>query len=117
MIRLSNAGEKFWDSGTSANTGASGMLTASRLNLVNLHPLVISIHKTPGSSRVGSGANACSFVPQNHFSSVDGTKADFEMMKVDWRDVSKKFFDTVQPNGILKPTAYTNSPGTYDISE
>ena len=93
------------------------MLTASRLNLVNLHPLVISIHKTPGSSRVGSGANACSFVPQNHFSSVDGTKDDFEMMKLDWRDVSKKFFETVQPNGILKPTPYKNSTGTYDIGE
>ena len=30
---LSNAAEKIWDSGTSANTDASGMLCASRLNL------------------------------------------------------------------------------------
>ena len=52
---LSNAAEKIWDSGTSANTDASGMLCASRLNLgqTDLRPLFINIHKTPGSSRVG----------------------------------------------------------------
>ena len=63
---LSNAAEKIWDSGTSANTDASGMLCASRLNLgqTDLRPLFINIHKTPGSSRVGSGANPCAFVPQ-----------------------------------------------------
>jgi hypothetical protein len=64
---LSNSAEKFWDSGTSACTDASGMLCAARLNLAasaGLKPLVINIHKTPGSSRVGSGANPCAFVPQ-----------------------------------------------------
>jgi hypothetical protein len=27
--------------------------------------LVINIHKTPGSSRVGAGANPAGFLPQN----------------------------------------------------
>ena len=50
---LSNAAEKFWDSGTSANTDASGMLCAARLNLCTetLRPLIINIHKSPGSSQ------------------------------------------------------------------
>ena len=77
---LSNAAEKFWDSGTSANTGAAGMLAASRMNVAELESLVINIHKTPGSSRVGGGANPCAFVPQNYFNDVNGTKEDFDKM-------------------------------------
>ena len=93
---LSNSAEKFWDSGTSASTDAAGMLSAARLNLAlpGLVPLVINIHKTPGSSRVGSGANPCAFVPQNYFSHTDGTADDFKAMELDWRDVSRKFFDS-----------------------
>ena len=67
---LSNSSEKFWDSGTSANTDASGMLNASRLNPTSMTPLVINIHKAPGSSRVGGGANPTAFVPQNYFAQV-----------------------------------------------
>jgi len=114
---LSNAAEKIWDSGTSANTDASGMLCASRLNLAipNLKPLFINIHKTPGSSRVGSGANPCSFVPQHYFSTTNTTKSDFEDMKLDWADVCKTYFSSVQPNGLVKPALYTNETGTYDL--
>lgn len=113
---LSNASEKFWDSGTSANTCASGMLAASRLNLTGLRTIVINIHKTPGSSRVGSGANPVSFVPQDFWSKSSSTKFDFDAMELDWRDVSSKFFASVKPNGILEPQTYTNSTGTYDLS-
>lgn len=114
---LSNSAEKFWDSGTSASTDAAGMLSAARLNLAlpELVPLVINIHKTPGSSRVGSGANPCAFVPQNYFSHTDGTADDFKAMELDWRDVSRKFFESVQSNGVLKPELYTNTTGTYDL--
>ena len=114
---LSNSAEKFWDSGTSASTDAAGMLSAARLNLAlpGLSPLVINIHKTPGSSRVGSGANPCAFVPQNYFAHTDGTADDFKAMGLDWRDVSTKFFGSIQPNGVLKPQLYTNSTGTYDL--
>ena len=113
---LSNSAEKFWDSGTSACTDAGGMLCAARLNLAgDVKPLVINIHKTPGSSRVGAGANPCAFVPQNYFSAVDGTADDFRKMELDWREVSRQFFGSVQPNGVLKPGLYTNSTGTYDL--
>jgi len=114
---LSCAAEKFWDSGTSANTDASGMLCASRLNLApkDFKPLFINIHKTPGSSRVGSGANPCSFVPQHYFSTTNSTKTDFEQMNLDWRDVSKAYFASIQPNGLLKPGLYTNDTGVYDL--
>eukprot|EP00908_Phaeocystis_cordata_P004427 Transcript_1481.p2 GENE.Transcript_1481~~Transcript_1481.p2 ORF type:complete len:432 (+),score=210.61 Transcript_1481:1069-2364(+) len=114
---LSNAAEKIWDSGTSANTDASGMLCASRLNLgqAELRPLFINIHKTPGSSRVGSGANPCSFVPQHYFATTDSSKEDFEKMQLDWRDVSRRYFGSIQPNGLLEPALYTNATGTYDL--
>jgi len=114
---LSNAAEKIWDSGTSANTDASGMLCASRLNLAipDLKPLFINIHKAPGSSRVGSGANPCAFVPQHYFSTTDTAKCDFELMDLDWRDVSLQYFASIQPNGLLKPGLYTNPTGTYDL--
>merc|ERR1712070_1164065 len=114
---LSNAAEKFWDSGTSANTCASGMLAASRLNLTSaaLKPLIINIHKTPGSSRVGSGANPCSFVPQHYFSTTGATKHDFEAMALNWRDVSQHYFSSIQPNGLVAPGLYTNGSGTYDL--
>jgi len=114
---LSNAAEKIWDSGTSANTDASGMLCASRLNLgrADLRPLFINIHKTPGSSRVGSGANPCAFVPQHYFASTGSTKEDFEEMGLAWRDISSTYFGSIQPNGLLEPGLYTNATGTYDL--
>lgn len=114
---LSNAAEKFWDSGTSANTDASGMLCAARLNLCTetLRPLIINIHKSPGSSRVGGGANPCAFVPQNYFASTDSKKEDFEEMALDWRTVSQKFFASVTPNGLLEPGTFETSAGTFDL--
>lgn len=112
---LSNAAEKFWSSGTSACTCAAGMLAASRINLQNLKIAVINIHKTPGSSRVGAGACPTSFLPQNHFSSISATKDDFEAMKMDWRDVSSRYFKSIQPNGLVKPEIYSIATGDYDL--
>jgi len=112
---LSNAAEKFWDSGTSACTCAGGMIGASRLNIGNLKTGVINIHKTPGSSRVGGGANPTAFVHQNYFDDTDTTAADFKEMKLDWRDVSNKYFESVQNNGIVQPQIYTNATGSYDL--
>ena len=93
------------------------MLCASRLNLglPGLKQLVINIHKAPGSSRVGSGANPCAFVPQHYFSTTDTAKCDFEKMKLDWRDVSRAYFASIAPNGLLRPGLYTNATGTYDL--
>jgi len=112
---LSNAAEKFWDSGTSAHTCAAGMLAASRVNFSKIRPLIINIHKSPGTSRVGAGACASSFVPQNHFSSTKGVKEDFVNMQLDWNDVQKTYFASIQANGLVKPDVYTNATGTYDL--
>lgn len=93
------------------------MLAASRLNLTGaaLKSLIINIHKAPGSSRVGSGANPCSFVPQHYFSTTGATKNDFEAMALNWHDVSHLFFASIQPNGLVAPRLFTNSSGTYDL--
>lgn len=113
---LSNSTEKFWESGTSAQTNASGILAASQINPQNLKVAIINIHKTPGSTRGGfAGACATSFVPQAHFSSIGAKAADFRAMSLDWRDVSKKYFETVQSNGLVKPEIYSNSTGDYDL--
>lgn len=119
---LSNAAEKFWDSGTSACTDVAGLLCAARLNLqgggpngASVKPLAINIHKSPGCSRVGSGANPCSFVPQHYFSTTNTNKDDFEAMRLQWRTVSREFFDSIQPNGLLKPGLHKNEAGTFDL--
>eukprot|EP00450_Noctiluca_scintillans_P012449 CAMPEP_0194482648 /NCGR_PEP_ID=MMETSP0253-20130528/4497_1 /TAXON_ID=2966 /ORGANISM="Noctiluca scintillans" /LENGTH=645 /DNA_ID=CAMNT_0039322199 /DNA_START=43 /DNA_END=1980 /DNA_ORIENTATION=+ len=112
---LSNAAEKFWECGTSANTCASGMLAASRLNLTNVRCVVINIHKTPGSSRVGSGANPVAFVPQDYFSKVDANKDNMLAMELDWREVSTRFFSSIQKNGVVAPGTYSNRTGSYDL--
>ena len=54
-------------------------------------------------------------MPQHYFASTGSTKGDFEQMGLDWRDISKKFFDSIQPNGLLEPAVYTNATGTYDL--
>ena len=43
------------------------------------------------------------------------TKSDFEDMKLDWADVCKTYFASIQPNGLVKPALYTNETGTYDL--
>eukprot|EP00811_Abedinium_folium_P011045 NODE_2021_length_2310_cov_7.443426.p1 GENE.NODE_2021_length_2310_cov_7.443426~~NODE_2021_length_2310_cov_7.443426.p1 ORF type:complete len:687 (-),score=228.67 NODE_2021_length_2310_cov_7.443426:113-2173(-) len=112
---LSNAAEKYWECGTSAHTCAAGMLAASRLNMSSVRSVVINIHKTPGSSRVGSGANPVAFVPQDYFSKIETTMDDMKSLNFDWREVSNRFFKAVQPNGIVEPQVYENSTGRYDL--
>merc|ERR1719276_427386 len=74
----------------------------------------INVHKTPGSSRVGAGACPSGFVPQNHFADLGATAEDFKAMQIDWRDVSSRYFKSVQPNGLIKPDLYVAKTGTYD---
>jgi len=65
---LSNAAEKFWDSGTSANTDAAGMLCAARVNIGSqpLSTLAINIHKTPGPPPLRCGLS-CETLPRHVF--------------------------------------------------
>lgn len=113
---LSNSTEKFWETGTSAQTNAAGILAASQINPQDLSLAIFNIHKTPGSTRGGfAGACATSFLPQDHFSRIGATADDFKAMELDWREVSKQYFETVQPNGLVKPATYKNSTGVYDL--
>lgn len=36
-------------------------------------------------------------------------------MKMDWRDVSSRYFKSIQPNGLVKPEIYSIATGDYDL--
>ena len=41
---------------------------------------------------------------------------DFQEMSLDWREVSKQFPDSIQPNGIFELGVYKNETRSYDLS-
>eukprot|EP01063_Lacrimia_lanifica_P021963 TRINITY_DN29673_c0_g1_i1.p1 TRINITY_DN29673_c0_g1~~TRINITY_DN29673_c0_g1_i1.p1 ORF type:complete len:626 (+),score=325.50 TRINITY_DN29673_c0_g1_i1:56-1933(+) len=105
---LSNAAEKFWESSTSAQTCAGGLAAAGRFNIQDKKVTVLNIHKAPGSSRVGVGANPSAYAPQDFFSSNDiQTLNDFPAgtweAGEDFQVLHNKWFDSVQKNGVVKP--------------
>lgn len=122
---LSNARTKFWESTTSADTTAAGLLATSQLNFQKYKAVVLNVHKAPGSSRVGIGACPSSFVPQDYFSSqgIKTLKDLPEGMCVDFNAIQKLMFDEGFPhhndpsrfNGILAPIEYSDATGTYNI--
>lgn len=114
---LSNAREKFWESTTSADTSASGLLATAQFNFQKYSSVVINVHKTPGTSRVGIGANPSAYVPQDYFSAQniktlrdlpDGVCTDFDAIQKIWAQ-------SVRENGIPEPLEYTDATGTYNI--
>ncbi|ORC86074.1 adenylosuccinate synthetase [Trypanosoma theileri] len=120
---LSNAREKFWESTTSADTTASGLLATAQFNFQRYNALVINVHKTPGSSRVGIGANPSSFVPQDYFS-AQGIKTLKDLpnnMCVDFDSIQRLFFtkafhaDSKEFNGIWEPLEFEDASGKYNI--
>lgn len=120
---LSNAREKFWGSTTSADTSAAGLLAASQMNYQRFRTVVINIHKTPASSRVGLGACPSCYVPQDYFSS-QGIRTLKDLPAgccVDFEAIQKKLFEEGfkyngdKFNGILEPVEYTDETGTYNI--
>ncbi|KAK7195213.1 adenylosuccinate synthetase [Novymonas esmeraldas] len=122
---LSNARTKFWESTTSADTTAAGLLAASQLNFQQFKSVVLNVHKAPGSSRVGIGACPSSFVPQDYFSAQNiktlrdlppTTCIDFDAVQ---RILFHKGFphsaDKARHNGIMAPVEYVDETGTYNI--
>lgn len=114
---LSNAREKFWESTTSADTSASGLLATAQFNFQRFSSVVINVHKTPGTSRVGIGANPSAYVPQDYFSAQDiktlrdlpsGVCTDFDAIQKIWST-------SIRENGVPEPVEYTDSTGTYNI--
>lgn len=114
---LSNEIEVHFPSSTSAHTHALGVLSATRIN-PRYRAGIINVAKTPGDSRVGRGANPSSFVPQNYFAENKIGRLDKLGDKCsDFDAIQRMYFDAIQENGILRPTTYTDSTGTYSVSE
>ncbi|XQJ25655.1 adenylosuccinate synthetase, putative [Leishmania guyanensis] len=122
---LSNARTKFWESTTSADTTAAGLLAASQLNFQQFKSVVLNVHKAPGSSRVGIGACPSSFVPQDFFSAQNiktlhdlppATCANFEaIQRTLFRDGFPYSNDKAKHNGIMAPVEYSDETGDYNI--
>jgi adenylosuccinate synthase len=114
---LSNSKEKFWESSTSADTSASGMLATAQFNFQKYKSVVINVHKSPGASRVGVGANPAAYIPQDFFSAQNiatlrdmpaGACADFEA-------IQKLYGESIRDNGMVEPSNYTDATGTYNV--
>lgn len=114
---LSNAREKFWESSTSADTSAAGLVATAQYNFQRYRTVVINVHKTPASSRVGIGANPAAYVPQDYFSSRDiATLRDLPSgICSDFDAIQKAYIASVRDNGIVEPTEYADETGTYSI--
>lgn len=122
---LSNARTKFWESTTSADTTAAGLMAASQLNFQKFRSVVLNVHKAPGSSRVGIGACPSSFVPQDYFSAQNiKTLRDLPPTTcVNFEAIQHLLFTEGFPfagnkakhNGIIAPVEYTDETGTYNI--
>lgn len=114
---LSNARDKFWESSTSADTSAAGLLATAQFNFQKYKSVVINVHKTPGTSRVGVGANPSAFVPQDYFSIQDiRTLRDLpDGMCTDFENIQKKWSECVTANGIIEPIEFEDASGKYNI--
>lgn len=115
---LSNNIDNHWRSSTSADTTGAGIKAAAGYNTDKFSCATINVHKTPGSSRVGLGANPSGFVPQDYFSkqkiktleSLKGICENFE-------EIQKIYFESIEDNGILNDVDYIDSNGEkYPIS-
>ncbi len=114
---LSNSSGKFWESSTSANTSAAGILASSRYNFQKYKTAVINVHKTPASSRVGIGANPSSYVKQDFYSTKNiNTLKDLGDSCTNFEEIQKQYINSIQDNGILNPTIYKDGSGEYTIN-
>eukprot|EP00668_Euglena_longa_P019585 GGOE01024363.1.p1 GENE.GGOE01024363.1~~GGOE01024363.1.p1 ORF type:complete len:1185 (+),score=397.63 GGOE01024363.1:384-3557(+) len=114
---LSNASEKFWESSTSADTSAHGLLATARFNMQRYKSLVINIHKAPGSSRVGIGASPSSYVAQDYFSRQNITTLQDlpQGACTNFDTIQRAFHDSIQPNGVVKPTVFVDNGVEYGV--
>lgn len=115
---LSNAVETHWSSATSANTTAAGVMASAGYNCFQYRTKVINVHKTPGSSRVGLGANPAAFVPQDFFS-CQGIDSLHPLAGIceDFPKIQRQYFASILDNGIFLPTTFVDTGGEeYDIN-
>ena len=115
---LSNATEKHWGSSTSAQTHAAGVIASGSFNITRYRINVINVAKTPADSRVGRGANPSSFVNQTYFSDKGINKLDdLGNACINFNEIQRQYFKSIQSNGILNPTKWEDETGEYSISE
>ncbi len=116
---LSNGVDTHHKSSTSAETHATGIFASSNLppKYTN-NTLTINVHKAPGSSRVGSGANPSGYVDQNWFSKKGYRKENLPK-DIDLNDALKQFVKSIDENGLQdSKVLYKNQNGeTYDLNE
>jgi len=105
---LSNAVDKHWSSATSTDVSAAGLMASAGYNVATYNTLVINVHKSPGSSRVGVGANPAGYVPQDYFSKRGIRRRDLEGICDDFDAIHKAFFNAVDNKGILRPKIYVD---------
>jgi adenylosuccinate synthase len=115
---LSNNVVMHWRCSTSADTTALGIMAAAGYNTSKYKTAIINVHKAPGSSRVGLGVNPSGFASQSIFSRNNiTTLKDFEGKCENFEEIEKQFYDSINENGILKPTIYTDKDKTeYPIN-
>jgi len=109
---LSSKVKNNYRSATSPDTSASGIAAAIDYNITKHKTAVINIHKTPGSSRVGIGANPAGFISQDYFSSRNiETLLEMRGICEDYDTIQRQFFESIGENGILQQTIYKDKDG------
>lgn len=110
---LSNSVGTHHSSSTSAQTHSSGIFAASNLPSEYMDKiLTINVHKAPGSSRVGSGANPSGHVEQEWFNRR-GLKKEMLKYDIDLNSALKQFVASIDTKTGLQDssTLYVDSNG------
>ena len=115
---LSNAVEQGHRFSTSADTTAAGVLASAGLNVGEYKPVIISVNKFPGSTRVGIGNIPGSFTDQDRFSTekIISLK-QFENACSDVDKVAAQYFNSINDKGLLEPTVFKDETGEYFIGD
>ncbi len=115
---LANNVESAHRNGTSADTTVAGALAAANIDVTRYSTKAINILKAPGGSRVGRGNIPSSITDQNRFSSEKITSLDqLAGVCTNFEAIISRYFNAIQPNGILEPVLYEDATGKYEIGE
>ena len=88
------------------------------LNIGSRTYTVINVTKTPGDSKVGIGPNPGGFTAQDFFSKRGiCNMQDLDGICMDYDSIQKKFFESIQENGIIAPEFYEDESGVYLLGE
>mgnify|MGYP003998733523 FL=1 len=113
---LNNDNEVGYRQGTSVNSSASGALSSQGIDLSKYKPFVVSIQKTPGTSRVGAGDVPFAFCGSNVLCEAGATnlKDLGEIICQDFQEIHTQYFENILENGIAEPFIYDDKTGSYD---